>query len=175
MKSFRILTGLAVLFGLALSSPSRAASLTGDSINGALTFCSLAGSGNNFTPTSVFAPGEFDFADGANIDSAVFSDSTLTVTDQVLDVACGWGMTFTDTTTPFSTLILLGSTFSPDLTFDVTDGVISLQWDGSGDQQTYTAVFSVEPAPEPASMTLFGFGLAGIGLIRQRRRGGAAA
>jgi len=171
----RVLAGFAVVLAIGFATPSRAASLSGDTINGSLTFCALNNGSNNFTADSIVAPDQFGWTDGANIDTAVFSGTTLTVSDQVLDVACGWGMTFSDTTTPFPALTLVSSNFAPDLSYSLTYGVIALQWGGSSDQQTFTAVFNIDgtlATPEPPALALFGVGLAGVGLIRQRRRPG---
>jgi hypothetical protein len=61
-------------------------------------------------PDSIAAPGSFNYADGANVDSAVFGDHTPTINDNVLSDANGWEMTFTDATTPFTGLSLVSST-----------------------------------------------------------------
>jgi hypothetical protein len=177
-----LVSGLAaVAFG---SSPSRAASLTGDTINGVLNFCTLGNGGNTFTPSSGQAPHAFQFTDGSNTDTATFSATDLTVEANVSDFACGWGMSFTDATTPFPGLSLVSSNFSPDLTFQRTgDGTIDISWAGTpgaldsiSDPGDFTAVFNfdaVVDAPEPASIALFIVGLAGVGLIRQRCRSAA--
>jgi hypothetical protein len=108
------------------ASPSRAASLTGDTINGTLNFCTLGNGGNVFTSPSGAAPLTFEYADGSNDDTATFSATTLTIEDQVTDSARGWGMSFTDATTVFPSLTLISSNFAPDLTFDFTGGVIHI-------------------------------------------------
>ena len=167
-----MLAGAILLLGtgaiMLRASPSFAGALTGDTINGSLQFCTLGSGGNQFTSPSGTAPVVFDWTDGANIDTAAFSDSQLTVQNQVLDVACGWGMTFQDLNAPFATLELVSSDFS-GLTFDLTDGIISLSWTGSSEQQTFTAVFNVEVA-EPSSLLMTGAGLLGVTLIRRRRQ-----
>ncbi|HSV16682.1 MAG TPA: hypothetical protein VLI90_20625, partial [Tepidisphaeraceae bacterium] len=72
---FRMAAGLALLAGMLCTAPrAEAAALTGDTITGTLTFCKLGASGNNFTPVSIVAPDTFSWTDGANVDSAVFSD-----------------------------------------------------------------------------------------------------
>jgi hypothetical protein len=172
----RVLAGFVVVLSVAVASPSWAASLSGDTIAGSLTFCALNNGANNFTVDSIVAPDQFGWTDGANIDTAVFSGTTLTVSDQVLDVACGWGMTFSDTTTQFPALTLVSSNFSPDLSYSLTGGVIALQWGGSSDQQTFTAVFNIDgtvATPEPSALALLSVGVAGACLIRQRRRLGS--
>ena len=167
------LMGLALASVLAGVSPSRAASLAGDTIDGNLNFCTLGNGGNVFPMPAGTAPVTFDYADGSNHDIATFTATRLTIEDQVSDVACGWGMNFYDQTTVFPSLTLISSNFSPDLTYDLTDGVISIRWDGAEGAADFVAVFNVDgvlPTPEPGYLALFGVGLAGVGLIRQRRR-----
>ena len=145
------------------------ADLTGDNITGALNFCSLGSPGNNFTPISGTAPIEFEFADGSNIDTAIFTANQLTIEDQITDFACGWGMSFTDTTNAITQLTLVSDNFSPDFTYDLTGGSISINWGGASGPADFTAVFDIGPIPEPASLTLFGVGLTGLGWLRRRR------
>src|SRR6478609_4375366 len=120
-RSRALLAGASFVLGLGAmtltASPSFAGSLTGHTINGSLQFCTLGSGDNQFSPPTGTAPVTFDWTDGANVDTATFSDSQLTVRNQVIDVACGWGMTFQDVTAPFATLELVSSDFS-GLTFD---------------------------------------------------------
>jgi hypothetical protein len=174
--------GLASLIVTALAtSPSHAATLTGDTITGTLNFCTLGNGGNQFTADSGAAPVTFihdDGIGGANTDTASFDATSLTVQDIVHDdsTACGWGMQFTDTTTPFPLLALVSTSFSPDLSYDLTGGVITINWSGTDTPGTYTAVFNIDgetsgaAVPEPGSLATFGIGIAGMGLLRQRRR-----
>ncbi len=173
----RVLTvALALASAFALvslgASPSRAASLTGDTIDGNLNFCTLGNGGNVFPTPSGTAPITFEHADGSNDDIATFTATTLTVEDQVSDVACGWGMSFYDETTLFPSLTLISSNFSPDLTYDLTGGVISLNWDGASGPADFVAVFNIDgvlPMPEPEPLAIFGVALGGVGMIRRRR------
>jgi hypothetical protein len=178
VRTRTFLGGLALVSGIACASlcasPSRAASLAGDTINGTLNFCTLGNGGNVFTSPSGAAPLTFEYSDGSNDDTATFSATMLTIEDQVTDTACGWGMSFTDVTTAFPSLTLISSNFAPDLTFDLTGGVIDISWDGilTGPAD-FIAVFNIDgdlPTPEPGSLAVFGVALVGVGLIRQRRR-----
>lgn len=157
---------------LALARPAHAVSLQGDTITGTLNFCTLNGGYNEFTPDSGTAPYSFEFVDGSNDDTAVFSGTELTVQDEVTDTACGWGMSFTDTTTPFPALTLLSDTFAPDITYSLAGGVIAITWPGETGPGTFTAVFNIDgELPEPASLPLFAVGLVGLELFRRWRVG----
>jgi PEP-CTERM motif len=175
----RVGFGLAslLLAWVLMPSQPRAASLTGDTITGTLNFCSLNGGGNAFSSDSGTAPMTFihdEGIDGANTDTAAFDATTLTVRDVVSTDACGWGMQFTDTTTAFPSLTLISSNFSPELTYDLTNGAITISWEGTETPGTYTAVFNIDgdlAVPEPGTLATFGVGLTGIGFIRRRRSG----
>src|ERR1700676_453318 len=111
---------------------------------------------------------------GGNVFTPTLGTAPLTIEDQVFDTARGWGMSFTDVTTAFPSLTLISSNFAPDLTFDLTGGVIDISWDGilTGPAD-FIAVFNIDgdlPTPEPGSLAVFGVALVGVGLIRQRRR-----
>jgi hypothetical protein len=156
-----------MILGLLAPLPALA-DLTGDNITGNLNFCTLGSPGNQFTPTSGTAPTEFEFADGSNIDTAIFTANQLTIEDQITDFACGWGMSFTDTTHAFTYLTLVSDNFSPDITYNLSGGTISINWGGNTGPADFTAVFDLVPMPEPVSLALFGVGLTGMGLLRRR-------
>ena len=158
-----------------LASGSARADYTGQTINGTLAFGSNGGNGGQFwVPSSIVVPGSFFYQDGANIDTAAFSGTQLTITDQVLSGANGWEMTFAAPGSPFAVLNLVSSNFGPGVTFNLTGGVITVDWVGTlNGGQTLTAVFDIaaaSPVPEPSSLALLGTGcLYGLNLIRRRR------
>jgi len=163
----------AVVLLMALCAPMAQADYTGQTIDGTLAFGPNGSFGGQFwSPASITDPGSFFYEDGANIDTAVFTGTTLTITDQVIDTANGWEMTFSDPAMPFGTLSLVSTNFAPALTdFTVAGGVITVDWAGTGaNGVTYTATFDIGPTatPEPGSLMLVGTGL--IGLVGLRRR-----
>jgi len=147
----------------------------GDTVNATLAFGPNGAFGGQYwAPDSITAPGSFNYADGANVDSAVFGDHTLTINDNVLWNANGWEMTFTDATPPFTGLSLVSSTFTPGLTYSFSGGTLKIDWEGTSDAAgPLAAVFAVSTGsvPEPASWALMlgGFGLVG-GAMRSRRK-----
>lgn len=169
-----LMAGLTLLSGLGLALlapvPARAA-LTGDNINGTLNFCTLNGGPNQFSQSSGTAPTAFEFADGSNIDTATFTATTLTVEDNVADIACGWGMSFTDTTKAFPSLTLVSTGFpAGGLTYALTAGLMTFGFSGGMGPADYIAVFDIGGSlPEPGSLAVFGVGLVGAAVARRRR------
>ena len=166
-----------LFMGLALLASGIArADFTGQTVNGTLAF-GLNGfyGGQNWNPSSVVVPGSFFYQDSGNIDTAAFSGTQLTITDQVLNTANGWEMTFAAPGMPFTVLNLVSSNFAPGITYNLAGGVITLDWVGvltSG--QTLSAVFDIastpNPVPEPSAFALLGTGcLFGLNLIRRQR------
>jgi hypothetical protein len=175
MRNISVTTAsiLAAIFILATCGSAKA-QYTGQTIDGTLAFGANGDlGGQHWSPSSVIVPGTFLYdADPANTDTAAFTDNTLTVTDVVHENANGWEMTFSDTSLPFTELLLVSDNFSPDITFSLAGGVITLDWVGTLSPGTHTAVFDLgpSPVPEPGSLALLGTGaLAFCRLLRRKR------
>ncbi len=187
-------TGLAVALILALTGQAHASPITytesatasgtlgAQSFTDALVTLTLNGDTSNVTGGSGFfsnSVGTFT-VDVAGIGTATFTDS-MQVFDNQGSIAAGFG----DNTQGGSVLDTFDATFAtydlttaigpitnsnfirPDLTFATTLGGFNIQ---SAGLATFTASTAAVAAPEPASLTLLGLGIASLAGYRLRRR-----
>jgi hypothetical protein len=130
-----------------------------------------AGTDNQASPTvTIDSNVEFGFQDPSNVDTADFTDNTLTVTDIVGPAgATDWTQTFTDAAFAGATMSTASDSFNPLLSAATLSGdMITIDWNGTGtDNVTYSATFDFAA---PASMALLATGLLGLGVTRRRRR-----
>ena len=142
-----------------------------DPANGAVPtgYENTAGTTVTISDTAV----EFGFNDGYNLDTADFTDGTLTISDSVGSFgATPWQQTFTDP--DFSGLITqVSDTFDGGVTASALGDTITLNWDGTDNTGvTYAAVFDVGSTlqvPEPSTWALLGIGAGLLGLTLRRR------
>jgi hypothetical protein len=184
MKRHLIVGGL-----LMLACSTAHAGLIGSQVTGNLQF---DGNPNNyFDPANGFVPAgflntagttvtiaepqiEFGYRDGANQDTANFTDSQLVISDQAFGNFFDnpVHMTFTDSS--FAGLTLVSSNFPGGISFSLSGNTITFDWGGGPvSAGTYTAVFNVAtPVPEPSTFALFGtvIGLGLGGLVWRRRQ-----
>ena len=191
----------AALVALAISGVANAAGLTGVQVDGTMNI--WGGSTNFFDPGIGYVPSgygnstspsgvtigsgtEFGFADGANTDTANFTDTQLFLSYVSSGGSAPIAFSFTSLTPgAFAGISLVSSDFTVPLFYSLVGDTITVGWDEifyTQGQQTFSAVFDIKPGvggavPEPGTwaMMLLGFGAMGLALRRNREREAPAA
>ena len=135
-----------------------------------------AGAGNHGGP-SITVPSFFAFADPADLLTATFTSTSLTIEDIVLVEQTFSNQFFTaDTPGFFSNLKLQSNSFPGEFVYSLTGDTLSVNWIGSSVPVDATAVFSFgSPVPEASTWAMMALGFAGLSLIALRARGSRAS
>jgi hypothetical protein len=180
---------LGITLGLILcASAAQASPFLGTSVTGVLNFgggvTNYFNSSNGFVPAGCQNSGlgsatvtivdptvEFCFADGANTDSAQFTDTTITLTDLSVGGGTFWTMTFTD--------VAFGTAGLEEVSDNFPNGGVTLTRFGNqlifsqpafGVGGNFSATYRVNGTiPEPMTLTLFGSGLAALAARRRKK------
>lgn len=175
------------ILALAAAAPAHATSLLGsvmfggnptnyyDPANGYVP----PGYGNSGGQPVAVGPGvEFGFLDGANQDTADFTQTSLDIQDITFTNAASWTQIFTASTPGFfSGISLVGDTFPGGVSYSVAGDTLTVTWGGTSSPGTANADFTFAggSVPEPATwaVMLAGLGLTGC-VLRNRRRSSLA-
>jgi PEP-CTERM motif-containing protein len=167
------LTAFAAFFCLA---PAAWGSLIGTSVTGSLQFD--GNPDNFFDPANGFVPARFDnsagptvaidgssvefgYNDGANRDTANFTDGTLVIRDRATSGgSLKIKLAFTDEA--FADISLVSSTFRKPIKYSIDGDQIDITIPKFARNGNYRAVFDVTSTPEPGSVGLMGLGLAAL-------------
>jgi hypothetical protein len=173
------------------------AGLIGTSTTGDLQF-SGTGSTNWFDPANGHVPSgylnntqfpnitisgtavEFGYQDGANLDTADFSNTGLTLGDVSSLGSDAATYTFTDTAFSGATLAKLTDTFPGGVTAGISGDTLTIQTPAFAPSGTFNATFSITPAataavPEPSTLALLALGGGALAGWRRWRRRKATA
>lgn len=166
------LVGLLVTFGGAVSAN---AALIGANVHGTLGFNYPPGTGQFWNPQNVVvSPGiEYYYSDNSNVDEANFSNTQLIISDNVLASSSGWLMSFQSPAFLGAAVSEVSDNFTfGGVNFNTLGDTLTFTWGGTGFKGQLTAVYDITPAsvPEPATLSVFGFGLAGLGFMLRRRK-----
>ena len=184
MKKVPTLFALAVL---CLSASTLRADAIGTLVTGTLNFNGF-GTTNYFDAANGFVPPgfgnsggsitvpigsgiEFGYSDTANLDTADFTGSTLTISDQsFIGNSGGYTMTFTDPA--FTGFTAVDNELGLSYTF--SGHTLTLTFPAGNIKGTESSAFeftSITPIPEPGTLALMATGLLGAaGLIHRKRR-----
>ena len=144
-------------------------------IDGGLFFGGDTGGPNAYDPATIPVPGAFRFEDSANLDTAAFTSTRLSLADKTFGNARNWAQVFTASTAGFFDGIELVSNSFPNggVSFRVSGDTLTVTWPGTKTPGTAVADFTFGggggAVPEPSTWALIVIAFLCLAGLRARR------
>ena len=183
MKLLRFAAAAAFVAASFTTGVARATTIDGALFFGSITFnfydpahAEIPPGFDNASSPTIPVPGAFGFNEGGNFDSAAFTSTTLSLTEEAFTDggADHWRQVFTASTANFFDGIHLVSDSFPNggVSFSVSGDTLTVTWPGTSDPGTGVADFTFGgggAVPEPSTWAMIAIAFLCLAGLRARR------